>query len=158
MTWTDEGIERTQGNVWQQERDLHSIRCGNGEATALDRAEVLAQSIDFVDGGAGADQGFVEGDGVWEADLRVERQIEHRRSAAGDEKENEGVLLRLLEHGQEARAALKDSSLGSGVRFFKQRSASCAARILRSRFRAGLFMMPSCDRGGSRAWVRRFRR
>ena len=61
-----------------------------------------------------ADQRLVKRDGIFERDLRVEGQIEHGRAAAGDEEEDQRVFPGLLQQASAARAAAKESSLGSG--------------------------------------------
>jgi hypothetical protein len=85
--------------------------------SALDRGKVLAQSVDLADRRARGQQQLVEGDGVVERDLRVQRQVEHGRTAAGDEKEDQRVFAGLLEHGQ------RGAGRGEGV-FVGQRVAA----------------------------------
>ena len=95
-----ERVERAQRHVGNQQADLGGLRRGDGQPPALDRGKVLAQSVDLADRGARGQQQLMEGDGVVERNPRVQRQIEHGRAAAGDEKEDQRVLLGLLEHGQ----------------------------------------------------------
>ena len=109
-----ERVERTQRHVGQQQADLGGLRRGDGQPSAFDRGKMLAQGVDFADGRAGGQQQLMEGDGVVERDLRVQRQIEHGRAAAGDEEEDQRVFSAFLSMASAARAAAKDSSLGSG--------------------------------------------
>ena len=75
----------------------------------LTALKCFAQRVDLVDGCARADEGFVEGDGIVKPDLRIEGQVKHGGAAAGDEEEDQGISLRLLQHGK--------SSAGCGKRF-----------------------------------------
>ena len=54
-----------------------------------------------------------------EPDLRVQRQIEHGRAAAGDEKEDQRVLLRLFQHGQRRARRGKRVLIGQRVAALK---------------------------------------
>jgi len=78
---------------------------------------VLAQRIDLADGRPRGQQQLMEGDGLIQRDLRVQRQVEHRRSAPGDEKENQRVFFRLLQQHQ------RGPGRGEGV-FVGQRVAA----------------------------------
>ena len=66
------------------------------------------------DGGAGCDERLVEGDGVGERDVGIERQIEERAAAAADEVDDEGIFRCAAQQAQRVRAARKESRLGSG--------------------------------------------
>src|SRR5271156_3997672 len=79
-------------HVGQQQRQLLSLGRGHGEASTLYSGEVFAHGVDFRDGRPGGNERLVKGNGVIERDSRVERQVEHGRSASADKEENESVL------------------------------------------------------------------
>ena len=69
----------------------------------------------------------MEGDGVVEGDLRVQRQIEHGRAAAGDEKEDQRVFAGLAEHGQGGAGGGKGLLVGHRMAALKV--AECASCV-----------------------------
>ncbi len=120
-----ERVERAQRHVGQQQGDFGRVRRGDGQAPAFDRGEVLAQGVDFADGRARSQQGLVEGHGVFEAELRVEGQVEHGRAAAGDEEEDEGIFAGLFE--QRERGAGGGEGVLVGQRMAALEVAECAS-------------------------------
>ena len=123
-----ERVEGAQRHVGKQQADFERLRRGHGQASALDRGKVLAQGVDLVDGRAGGKQQLMEGDGFFERDLRVERQIEHGRAAAGDEEEDRACLFSPC-GAAPARRGRRQRSLhwAEDGRLQSSGSASCAS-------------------------------
>ena len=121
-----ERVERAQRHVGQQQAHLGCLRRGHGQPPALNRGEMLAQRIDLADGRTGSQQQLVEGDGIVERDLRVQRKVEHGRSAAGDEEEDERIFLCLLQQRQRGAGGGKGVLVGHRMAALKVAKAPVA--------------------------------
>ena len=78
--------------------------CASGAAMAsrppLTAEKCLRSVLISLMGAPEASSRLVEGTRVFERDLRVERQVEHGRAAAGDEEEDEGIFAGFAEQGE----------------------------------------------------------
>src|SRR5271166_564807 len=102
-------------HVGEKQGKLFCFGRGLGEPAPLYGGKVFAHGVDFCDGCAGGNQRLVKGNRVIERDLRVKRQIEHRRPASADEEEDEGVLARVLEQPQRLTCSRQGILVGQRV-------------------------------------------
>ena len=108
---------RPCGHVGDAETELHGGGRGGGQASALDRGEVLAHGVDFVDGRAASYKQAVETLQVLQRYARVERELDQRRGAAGEQEKQQRVLIgagEQVENGARGgEAALVGNGMGS---------------------------------------------
>ncbi len=121
-----ERVQRAQGHVGQQQAHLGGLRRGHGQPPALDRGKMLAQRIDLADGRARGQQQLMEGDGLIERDLGVQRQVEHGRSAAGDEKEDQRIFFSFFQQRQRGAGRSEGVLVGQRVATLKVAKAPVA--------------------------------
>jgi len=85
-----QGVKVACRNVGYEEGDAGGCAGGDGETSTFDGGEVFAHAVDLGDGGGAVDERAMEGDGVVQRKVGVERQLHHGRGAPAQQEDADG--------------------------------------------------------------------